>query len=127
MNVAVEKSHRSLRRSLIVHKKFLYNLYQKNAVWCKRRLSRASVWELKTLIRFLVCLEQGHVDIRAKNYHALVQSKRINQLIQLRKQKKYYLESSVSVKLKILNQFASLYRFLLEPLFFERKIKGDRD
>ena len=127
MSVAVEKSHPSLRRSLIVHKKFLYNLYQKNAIWCKRRLSKASVWELRTLIRFLVCLEQGHVDIRAKNYHALVQSKRINQLIQLRKQKKHYLKCSTPEKLKILNQFASLYRFLLEPLFYERKIKGTRD
>ncbi len=127
MNVAIEKSHASLRRSLLVHKKFLYNLYQKNGVWCKRRLSRSSLWELRTLIRFLVCLEQGHVDIRAKNYHALVNSKRINQLIKLRKQKKYYLSASIPEKLKILNQFASLYRFLLEPLFFERKIKGSND
>ncbi len=87
MNVAVEKSHLSLRKSLLVHKKFLYNLYQKNAVWCKRRLARASLWELRTLIRFLVCLEEGHVNIRAKNYHALVKSKRINQLIELRKKK----------------------------------------
>lgn len=88
MNVAVERKHPSLRRSLIVHKKFLYDLYQKNAVWCKRRLQKASVWELRTLIKFLVCLEQGHVDIRAKNYEALVRSKRVNQLIALRKRKK---------------------------------------
>ncbi len=127
MSVAVEKGHASLRRSLIVHKKFLYDLYQKNAVWCKRRLSRASSWELRTLIRFLVCLEQGHVDMRAKNYHALVKSKRINQLIELRKKKKDYVNSAKSEQLKKLNQFASLYRFLLEPLFYERKIKGTRD
>ncbi len=123
MNVAVERKHPSLRRSLIVHKKFLYDLYQKNAVWCKRRLQKASVWELRTLIKFLVCLEQGHVDIRAKNYEALVRSKRVNQLIALRKRKNHYLTSSLSEKLKILNQFASLYRYLLEPLFYERKIK----
>ncbi len=127
MNRPVEKSHPSLRRALIIHKNFLYNLYEKNAVWCKRRLKKASVSELRTLIRFLVCLEQGHVDIRAKNYHALVKSKRVNQLIKLRKNKKHYLQSSVAEKLKILNQFASLYRFLLEPLFYERKIKARRD
>ena len=124
---AVERSHPSLRRFLIIHKKFLYDLYEKNSVWCRRRLQRASESELRTLIRFLVCLEQGHVDFRAKNYHALLRSKRLNKLVELRKKRKYYLKSSNAIKLKFLTQFSSLYRYLLEPLFYERKIKASRD
>ncbi len=123
MNRPVEKSHPALRKLLLQNKKFLYDLYEKNAVWCKRRLKRASPLELRTLIRFLACLEMGHVDIRAKNYHALVKSKRVQKLIHLRQKKNYYLRSPHSQKIHILNQFASLFRYLLEPLFFEREIK----
>ncbi len=128
MQSAVEKSHVSLRRFLLIHKNFLYDLYRKNSVWCRRRLSRASKAELRTLIRFLVCLEQGHVEFRAKNYHALRKGKRLNKLIELRTKKDYYLKKAGHVeKLKMLNQFASMYRYLLEPLFYDRKIKAVRD
>ena len=124
MYIAVEKSHKYLRRFLLQHKNFLWDLYQKNSVWCKRRLLRATAAELRILIRFLVCLEKGHVEIRAKNYRALVKSKRINKLIELREKKTYYLKkSSLEEKRTVLTQFCSMYRYLLEPLFFERKIK----
>ena len=123
----VQKSHPYLRRLLLQHKKFLYDLYTKSSIWCKRRLQRASISELRTLIRFLVCLERGHVDIRTRNYQAVVKSKRINQLINLRKKKAYFLKASLEEKIKILSQFISLYRYLLEPLFYERRIKGIKD
>ena len=123
LSIPVEKSHQSLRRLLIQHRQFFWDLTQKNPVWCKRRLHRASPLELRTLIRFLVCLEKGHVEIRAENYRALVRSKRVNTLIGLRKKKNYYLKCSSEEKIQILSQFASVFRHLLEPLFFERKIK----
>ncbi len=128
MYVAVEKSHKYLRRFLIIHKNFLWDLYRKNGLWCKRRLKRATSAELRILIRFLVCLEKGHIEIRAKNYQELVRSKRINKLIKLRERKAYYLKkSSQEEKISALTQFCSLYRYLLEPLFFERKIKVSYD
>ncbi len=105
----IEKSHPYLRRLLLQHKMFLYNLYTKSPIWCKRRLERASKSELKTLIRFLVCLEKGHVEIRAKNYQAIVKSKRINRLINLRKNKVEILKSPHPEKIAILSQFTSLY------------------
>ncbi len=124
MYVAVEKSHKYLRRFLVQHKNFLWDLYRKNPLWCKRRLQRANAAELRILIRFLVCLEKGHVEIRSKNYNELVKSKRINKLIKLREKKPYLLKkSTLEEKVRILTQFCSLYRYLLEPLFFERKIK----
>ena len=127
MDLPVEKSHPALRKLLLQHKKFLYDLYEKNAVWCKRRLKRASTLELRTLIRFLVCLEKGHVEIRAKNYKLLVKGKRVKKLVNLRERKEYYLKCPHSEKIRVLNQFASLYRYLLEPLFFQREIKGTND
>ncbi len=123
----LEKSHPYLRRMLLQHKIFLYDLYSKSPIWCKRRLRRASHSELRTLIRFLVCLEKGHVEIRAKNYQAVMKSKRINKLINLRKKKDEVLKAPHDEKIKILSQFTSLYRYLLEPLFYERKIKGIHD
>ncbi len=124
MYVAVEKSHKYLRRFLIQHKTFFWDLYRNNGLWCKRRLKRATPAELRILIRFLVCLEKGHVEIRAKNYRELVKSKRIKKLINLREKKSYYLKKSTQEeKLNALTQFCSMYRYLLEPLFFERKIK----
>ncbi len=120
----MEKSHKYLRRFLIQHKNFLWDLYRNNGLWCKRRLKKATPAELRILIRFLVCLEKGHVEIRAKNYRELVKSKRINKLIKLREKKAYYLKkSSQEEKIATLTQFCSLYRYLLEPLFYERKIK----
>ncbi len=123
MAFPTEKSHPGLRKLLLRHKKFFFDLYEKSAVWCKRRLKRASVSELRTLIRFLVCLEKGHVEIRAKNYTALLKSRRINKLINLRKKKAYYLKCSRDEKVQYLSQFGALYRYLLEPLFFERLIE----
>ena len=124
MYLAVEKSHKYLRRFLIQHKSFLWHLYKSKSLSCKRRLQKASPAELRILIRFLVCLEKGHVEIRAKNYRALVKSKRINKLIELRQKKAFYLKKSTSAeKISILCQFCSMYSYLLEPLFFERKIK----
>ncbi len=124
MYVAIEKSHKYLRRFLIQHRNFLWDLYTKSAFWCRKRLQRASAAELRILMRFLVCLEKGHVEIRSKNYKALVKSKRINKLIELRKKKAYLLKkSTLQEKIATLTQFCSLYSFLLEPLFFERKIK----
>ncbi len=124
MYVAVEKSHKYLRRFLIQHRLFFWNLYQKSALWCKRRIHRATPAELRILIRFLVCLEKGHVEIRSKNYRHLVKSRRINKLIKLREKKAYYLKkSTLEEKITALTQFCSLYRYLLEPLFYEKKIK----
>ncbi len=123
MGFPTEKSHPALRRLLLRHKKFLFDLYEKNAVWCKRRLKRASITELRTLIRFLVCLEQGHVEIRAKNYTNLLRSRRLNKLINLRKKKAYYLQCPHHEKVQYLSQFGALYRYLLEPLFVERLIE----
>ena len=128
MYIAIEKSHKYLRRFLIQHKRFLWDLYRKNGLWCKRRLKKATPAELRILIRFLICLEKGHVEIRAKNYRELVKSKRINKLIRLREKKSYYLKkSSQEEKISVLTQFSSLYRYLLEPLFFERKIKISKE
>ena len=127
MDLPVEKSHPALRKLLLRHKQFLYDLYEKNAIWCKRRLKKASPLELRTLIRFLVCLEKGHVEIRAKNFQALVKSKRLKKLINLSEKKNYFLKSPHSEKIRVLNQFASLFRYLLEPLFFKREIKGTTD
>ncbi len=124
MYVAVEKSHKYLRRFLIQHKNFLWDLYRKNPLWCRRRLQRATAAELRILIRFLVCLEKGHVEMRKTNYRQLVKSKRVNQLIQLRQRKSHYLKkSTMEEKISALTQFCSQYRYLLEPLFYERKIK----
>ncbi len=124
MYVAVEKGHKYLRRFLIQHKMFLWNLYQKSPLWCKRRIRRGTSAELRILIRFLVCLEKGHVEIRSKNYRHIVKSKRVNKLIQLREKKAFYLKkSTLEEKVNVLTQFCSLYRYLLEPLFYERKIK----
>ena len=94
MYVATEKSHKYLRRFLIQHRTFLWDLYRKNPLWCRRRLQSSSEAELRILLRFLVCIEKGHVEIRAKNYRALVKSKRINKLIELRKKKIFYLKKS---------------------------------
>ena len=94
MYVATEKSHKYLRRFLIQNRQFLWDLYNKTSLWCRRRLQRATPAELRILIRFLVCLEKGHVEIRGKNYRALLKSKRINKLIELRKKKAYYLKKS---------------------------------
>ncbi len=124
MYVAVEKSHKYLRRFLIQHRQFLWDLYQKSPLWCRRRIQRAKSAELRILIRFLVCLEKGHVEIRSKNYKQLLKSRRINKLIKLREKKAFYLKkSTLEEKIAVLTQFCSLYRYLLEPLFYERQIK----
>ncbi len=112
------ESHPKLRKKLHHHHLFLYELYSnKSGPANRRRLFKATDQEMKVLLRILLCLERGHIPIRSADYEQLIKSRRLNQLLALRKKFKKLLQSSPSEKRKWLTKLNSLYCYLLHPLF----------
>ncbi len=112
--------HPKLRRLLLYHKVFLYKIYSVNKSHTTRRnIQKATIGQLRTLARILFCIERGHIPIKSENYTKVVKSRRLNQLLKIRKKLPELLKAPIGFLKKYLCQFATLYPILLHPLFIE--------
>ncbi len=96
---------------------FLYSLYKRSPSANKRRIRKATSEELNVLLNILYCLERGHVKLRHADYDQLVKSRRLNLLLRHRRKYKSLKRAPQEEKKEFLTKFASLYAFLLRPLY----------
>ncbi len=99
---------------------FLYNLYQEKRGWKNRAtLSKATESQVFLILRLLFCLSVGHIPIRFSHFQELIKSKRRPTLASLKYRFSNLQKGAKKQRRQYVLKFASLYHFLLFPLFNE--------
>lgn len=110
-----------LRKAMLCSQDFLEHLQESSAKQNKKHLSLATDEELKTLLRVLSAIVNGHIPLKRSHHEKLVRSKREPQLQKLKAREDLIrmINADRLEKHKLLRQFSSLYGILLHPLFYK--------
>jgi Mn-containing catalase len=111
-------SHPKLQKLLRKNHTFLYNLWINKAGYKNKRIiDKASAAEVKTVLRILLCLREGHIDMWMVAYRRLVKSKRKNLL--LKANFSTLLNTNQREQRQFVKKIASQYYYMLHPMFSE--------
>ncbi len=110
--------HPRLRRLMEKHHNFLYQLYSnKTGRQNRTLLKKASGSKVRLVLRLLFCISVGHIPLTQKNYDRLIQSRRRNNLGQLRNRMRRLKNGPIYEQRKFILQFAVLYPNLFYDIF----------
>ena len=112
-------THKLLRKRMKEPKthRFLFRLHQHKTRQNRRDIESSTGRQINTLLRVLFCISVGHIPLSKKHFEKLARSKRRILFRKLRFHLHKILDSSLSERKRFLAQLASLYPYLLHPLF----------
>ncbi len=107
------------RMSLQKNKRFLKGLYLGNKVQNLARLEVASKYQISNLLNVIHYICKGDIKIKKENFDAIKKAKRIDALYSLRNasEVKIFKTKPIESQILFLKKFASLYVYILHPLF----------
>ena len=115
------ENRKSCRRSMLLHKKFLFSLFSANGINAKLIIQAAKSKEIKLVLKVLHFIASGSIPVKTDVYDKLVATRKLKYMKQIETKGglQSRLKDGPAVQQAYLLHFAAIYPQLLKPLFEE--------